>query len=124
MARRKEQRIKVKIFTPCTRRVRIYSPKSLEKFSRYISLSKDQYQDYLRTFSVIGRAVEELEFGKMVRFYIRPWYLWFWYPLSKGAYKTPVVIIEEELVSFGKVPDLEKVKESLQKVARKKEFLA
>src|SRR3990172_3730850 len=112
--------IKIKIYTYFTRRVKIYAPKALDRFLKYISLNKTEYAIYLQTLVTIGKVIEELGYEEKTEIYIRPWLLWFWYPFAKGAFRKPVVIIEEYLVRAGRVPSSDEIREIMQKVEKKK----
>lgn len=115
--------ISIEIYTHFSKRVKIYSPRSLRFFYNYTALTREQYTDYTRTLQVVAKTVEDMNFQDKVSFKVRPWYLWFIKPFLRGAFRSPVVIIGKEMVSVGVVPSVVTIKEVLTKIDRKYRFL-
>ena len=115
--------IKVNVYIPASRRVRIYSPASFRKIFKYITLSRDEFAGYLKSLAAVAKAVEESGLEERVEFNVKTWMMWFWQPFMKGGFYSPAVMVDGKLISSGKIPDIDKVKEAVIEVDKRHEFL-
>jgi hypothetical protein len=66
------------------------------------------------------RALEQTGIRDSARFVIRPWFLWFWKPLRRGAWRAPILTINGRVVSQGIVPPVERIVEEMRREARER----
>jgi len=69
------------------------------------------------TTDLIKTTVEELGIKNKVKLVFRPWFLWWWIPIWKGAWHAPIVIINGSVLSQGIVPSKDKLIERLKKIS-------
>ena len=119
----KDKKIKIEIFTYFSKRVRVYVPQTHRFMYRHLSVSRDDYTEYQKTLQIVAKVVEEMGFEDKVSFNIRHFLLWYPRVLIKRAYRSPVVIIDGEVVASGAVPAKRKIKEVLTKMDIRHQFL-
>ncbi|MCL5094215.1 MAG: hypothetical protein M1355_03725 [Patescibacteria group bacterium] len=115
--------IKVDFYTYTSRRVYLYAPPFYHRFLRPFTLERREYDIYAKTAIVLIETLKTSKFKGIIRFRVRPWYLWFWRAFLKGGFKSPVIVVNHRLLSSGEVPALTKLEEELNKAYRKIVFL-
>ncbi|MCH8274900.1 MAG: hypothetical protein IH851_08920 [Armatimonadetes bacterium] len=61
------------------------------------------------------KAIEQSGAPDRVKLIVRPWFLWFWKPLLRGAWHAPILTVSGRVVSQGIVPPVEKIAGEIEK---------
>lgn len=117
------KKIKIRVYTYTARRVFIYASPILRKLLHFFTLEKRDFNFYSKTVINVADVVDSVKFKEDIDLKIRPWFLWFLLPLTKGAFKTPVIIVNHKVFSSGSVPDKRKLQDHLTYVHEKNKFL-
>lgn len=115
--------IKVNVYIPTNRRVRIYKPAAFRQIFKLITLSRDEFAGYLKSLATVAKAIKETGLDERVELNIKPWIIWFWRPFLRGGFSSPAVIVDGKLISSGKIPDIDEVKEAVLEVDKRHKFL-
>lgn len=121
--RYKRRPIRIKYYTPFSRRTIIFGEKKKSLFLRYAALSKDEFKEYQKSLYSLVKAIDEIKLGKKVEIIVKPWGAYFWESFFRKGFKSPSVIVDNELVSSGDVPDPKKIKDTVYRAESRHQFL-
>jgi len=79
--------------------------------------------EYHKALYSLVKAIEEINLGKKVEIIVKPWGFYFWESFLKKGFRSPSVIVDNELISSGKIPDAKKIKDTVYRVEAKHQFL-
>lgn len=83
--RYKRKRIRIKYYTPFSRRTIIFGDKKKSIFLRYEALSRGEFMEYHKTLYSLVKAIEEIKLGKKVEIIVKPCGVYFWESFLKKA---------------------------------------
>lgn len=79
--------------------------------------------EYHKALYSLVKAIEEIKLGKKVEIIVKPWGVYFWESFLKKGFRSPSVIVDNELVSSGEMPDAKKIKDIVYRAETKHQFL-
>lgn len=89
----------------------------------FFSVPKKWCEECDLLVAIVKKTINELGIETKTQLIIKPWFLWWWQPLlTHFAWHAPILIINGELISQGKVPSKETLIKALQNVVQTTEL--